>query len=113
MKNYKITLISLILISATGLLFAASPAILSGDNDNETCVIKVEGMSCSFCAKTVKETFTQEAGVSSVELDAVTGLAKITYDKEITSPELLAQSVTKETNFESKVVKDIREDKSE
>ena len=113
MKIYKITLISLILISAAGLLFAASPAILSGDNEKETTVLKVEGLSCSFCAKTVKETLTKEAGVSSVELDAATGLVTVTYNKEKTSPEIIAQNVTKDTSFKSEVVKDIQKDKSE
>lgn len=113
MKTFKIALTTLIIITITGLLFAATPAILSGDGDKETAVIKVEGMTCSFCAKTVKTAFSKEAGVSSVELDAETGLATITYDKDKTSPELVAQNVTKETYFESKVVKDVQVDKSE
>lgn len=113
MKNFKIALITLVLITATGTMYAASPAISFGDNDKETTVIKVEGMTCSFCAKTVKTALNNEAGVSSVDLDALTGLATITYDKEKTSPEKIAENVTKETYFESKVVKDIQEDKSE
>lgn len=113
MKNFKIALISLIMTAATGLLFAAAPANSAGDNGKETCVIKVEGMTCSFCAKRVEETLNKEAGVSSVDLDAATGLATITYDKEKTSPEKIAQNVTKETYFESEVVKDIQKDKSE
>ncbi len=113
MKIFKIALISLILTATSGLLFAASPANLSGDNDKATCVIKVEGMVCSHCAMRVEETLYKEAGVSSVDLDATTGLATITYDKEKTTPEIIAQNVTKETYFESKVVKEVQKDKSE
>ena len=113
MKNFKIIVISLIITAGTGLLFAASPANLSGDNDKETTVIKVEGMVCSSCAKRVEATLYKEAGVSSVDLDAASGLVTITYDKEKTTPEKIAENVTKETYFESKVVKDIQKDKSE
>ncbi len=113
MNNYKIAVISLIITAASGLLFAAAPANLLGDKDKETTVIKVEGMSCPYCAKTVEETISKEAGVSSVELDAATGLATITYDKEKTTPEKIAKNVTKETYFESKVVKDIQRDNSD
>ena len=112
MKTFKIAVISLIITASAGLLFAA-PAILSGDNDKETCVIKVEGMVCSHCTRSVEETLYKEAGVFSVDLDAITGLATITYDKEKTTPEIIAQNVTKETYFKSKVVKEVQKDKSE
>lgn len=113
MEKYKIALLFLIVTAATGTLLAAPPADLFGDNDKETTVIKVDGMTCSFCAKTVKAAFSNEAGVSSVELDAATGLATITYDKDKTTPEQLAINVTKETYFESEVVKDETKVKSE
>ena len=103
MKYYKIALLSLILISATGLLFAAAPEILSGDNDKETCVIKVNGMTCSYCVKSVKKAMNEEAGVSTVALDLATGLATVTYDKYNTTPEKFVEKVTKETRFESEV----------
>lgn len=113
MKTFKTAVISLIITASAGLLFAAEPANLSGDNNKETCVIKVEGMVCSHCAKRVEATLYKEAGVSSVDLDAASGLVTITYDKEKTTPEIIAENVTKETYFESKVVKDIQKAKSE
>ena len=113
MKTLKIALISLIITAVSGSLFAAAPVDIAGDNDKETCVIKVEGMTCSFCAKRVEATLNKEAGVSSVDLDSITGLATITYDKDTTTPEKIAQNVTKENYFESKVVKDIQKEKSE
>lgn len=112
MKIYKIALICLTLTGTSGLLFAVS-ANLPGDNDKATTVIKVAGMACSSCAKRVEATLNKEAGVSSVELDAATGLATITYDKDATTPEKIAQNVTKETYFESVVVKDVQKEKSE
>ena len=113
MKNNRIALTFLIVAAATGLLFAAAPANIPGDNGKETCVIKVEGMTCSYCAKTVETTLNKEAGVSSVELDLATGLATVTYDKEKTTPEIIAQNVTKKTYFESEVFKDETKVKSE
>ena len=104
MKYYKIALLSLILISATGLLFAATPANLFGDNDTKTCVIKVSGMTCSYCVKSVKKAMNKEAGVSIVALDLATGLATVTYDKDKTTPEKIADKVAKETHFEGEVV---------
>ena len=104
MKYYKIAILSLILISATGLLFSAVPANLSGDDDTKTCVIKVSGMTCSYCVKSVKKAMINETGVSIVALDLATGLATVTYDKDKTNPEKIAENVTKETRFEGEVV---------
>ena len=113
MKNHKIALISLILILATGLLFAAAPANLSGDSDKETCVIKVSGMTCSYCVKSVEKAMNKEAGVSSVTLDLSTGLATVTYDKDKTTPEKIAENITKATYFESEVVTVVTKELSE
>ncbi|MCH8304078.1 MAG: heavy-metal-associated domain-containing protein [Candidatus Marinimicrobia bacterium] len=113
MKYYKIALLSLILISATGILFAAAPANLSGDDDTKTCVIKVNGMTCSYCVKSVEKAMNKEAGVSSVTLDLSTGLATVTYDKDKTTPEKIAENVTKATYFESEVVTVVTKELSE
>ena len=113
MKYYKIALLSLILISTTGILFAAAPANLSGDDDTKTCVIKVNGMTCSYCVKSVEKAMNKEAGVSSVTLDLSTGLATVTYDKDKTTPEKIAENVTKATYFESEVVTVVTKELSE
>lgn len=113
MKYYKIALLSLILISTTGLLFAAAPVNLSGDDDTKTCVIKVNGMTCSYCVKSVEKAMNKEAGVSSVVLDLSTGLATVTYDKDKTTPEKIAENVTKATYFESEVVTVVTKELSE
>lgn len=113
MKYYKIALLSLILISATGILFAAAPANSSGDDDTKTCVIKVNGMTCSYCVKSVEKAMNKEAGVSSVTLDLSTGLATVTYDKDKTTPEKIAENVTKATYFESEVVTVVTKELSE
>ena len=86
MKNNRIALTFLIVAAATGLLFAAAPANIPGDNDKEKCVIKVEGMTCSYCAKTVETTLNKDAGVSSVDVDLATGLATATDHRQNTTP---------------------------
>lgn len=75
-----------------------------GDSDKETTVIKISGMSCKFCAKSVEKSMTSVEGVESVKLDLTSGLATVTYDKQSTNPEKIASIVEKETYFESEVV---------
>ncbi len=113
MKYYKIALLSLILISTTGILFAAAPANLSGDDDTKTCVIKVSGMNCSYCVKSVEKAMNKEAGVSTVAVDLATGLATVTYDKDKTNPEKIADKVAIETRFEGEVVTVVTKELSE
>jgi len=80
-------------------------AMGAGDGEKETTVIKIEGMSCRFCAKMAEESMTSVEGVETVNLDLATGLATVTYDKQTTDPEKIAMTVKKDTYFESEVVK--------
>jgi len=75
-----------------------------GDSEKETTVIKINGMSCKFCAKMAEESMTSAEGVESVKLDLASGLATVTYDKQSTNPEKIASTVEKETYFDSEVV---------
>ena len=76
-----------------------------GDSGEVTTVIKIEGMSCSWCAKMAEESMTSIEGVKSVKLDLASGLATVTYDKYNTNPEKIASTVKKDTYFDSEVVK--------
>ena len=95
----------IVLLTVFGMTIAGLNAAAIGDEDKKTTTIKVSGMSCSYCVKTVKECINSEAGVTSVELNLVTGLATVTYDENKTSPESISKKVDKETRFGSEVVK--------
>jgi len=75
-----------------------------GESDKKTTVIKISGLSCKHCAKTVEKSLTSAEGVESVKLDLDSGLATVTYDKQSTNPEKIASTVEKETYFDSEVV---------
>lgn len=103
MSKLKFIVFSILMISISinsNQIFASG----KGDSDKETTVIKIEGMSCKFCAKMAEESMTSVEGVESVKLDLSSGLATVTYDKESTSPEKIASTVKKETYFDSEVV---------
>jgi len=96
----------ILLFLAVGLSINSNLLLASGEGDaeKETTVIKVEGMSCKFCAKMVEESMTSAEGVESVKLDFASGLATITYDKQSTNPEKIATTVQKDTYFDIEVV---------
>src|SRR5260370_1182035 len=52
----------------------------------KVCVLKVSGMSCSACAKTVEKEAKKINGVKSAKVSQPNGQAEITYDPAKTSP---------------------------
>ena len=48
-------------------------------------VIKVEGMSCKHCEKTVYDTVSQLTGVNSVQVDINEGEVDVNYDNDTVS----------------------------
>ncbi|MCH8927914.1 MAG: heavy-metal-associated domain-containing protein [Candidatus Marinimicrobia bacterium] len=103
MSKIKLVVLSIFII---GIGIHSNQLLASGkgDSDIETTVIKIEGMSCSFCAKTAEKSMTSAEGVESVKLDLDSGLATVTYDKQKTNPEKIASTVKKDTRFDSEVV---------
>jgi len=65
----------------------------------EACVIKVEGMACGACAARVEREVKKIDGVASAKVNQPKGVVKITYDPAKTSPDKLAQAITKKTGF--------------
>ena len=98
-KSLVVVLLMVFAMTMTGLNAAAI-----GDENKKTTTIKVSGMTCSYCVKTVKECINSEVGVSTVSLDLATGLAIVTYDESKTSPETISKKVKKETYYDTEVV---------
>ncbi len=61
-----------------------------------TATLKVSGMSCGHCVKTVKEALENTAGVTHAIVDLAKGRATVDYDDTRTSPRALASIVSEE-----------------
>src|SRR5258708_31779173 len=71
----------------------------------KVCVLKVSGMSCSACAKTVEKEAKKINGVKSAKVSQPNGQAEITYDPAKTSPEAIAKRITDKSGFNAEAPK--------
>jgi copper chaperone CopZ len=55
--------------------------------------VKIEGMSCSHCAKAVKDALSEVAGVTGVEVDLDAKYAEVTSSAEVANDALTAAVV--------------------
>src|SRR5260370_1991937 len=67
----------------------------------KVCVLKVSGMSCGACAKTVAKEAKKIDGVKSAKVSQPKGQAEITYDPAKTSPEAIAKWITDKSGFKT------------
>ena len=68
--------------------------------------LKVSGMSCGECAKTVEKEAKKIAGVKTAKVDQPKGEAEITYDPAKTSPEAIAKAINQKTGFKAEPPRD-------
>lgn len=61
-----------------------------------TTTLKVSGMSCGHCVRTVTEALEAVDGVARAQVDLQRGQATVEYDAACTSPQLLASAITEE-----------------
>lgn len=59
----------------------------------EKITLKVEGMSCEHCVKTVTEALEELDGVKKAKVNLKKGEAKVKYDSENTSIDVLTKAV--------------------
>lgn len=64
-----------------------------------TCTLKVTGMFCSACAKSVEKAAKKVDGVKTASASQPNGIAEISYDPAKTSPDAIAKMITKRTGF--------------
>lgn len=58
--------------------------------------LKVQGMTCGHCVKTVTQALEQAEGVKRAQVDLGAGRATVEYDEQRTTPAELAGVVTEE-----------------
>jgi copper chaperone CopZ len=69
----------------------------------QVCTLTVSGMVCGACAATVEKAAKKIDGVISAKASQPTGNAQITYDPAKTSPDAIAQAITKKTPFKAEI----------
>lgn len=67
------------------------------------CTLKVTGMTCGGCAAAVKSAAKKVGGVKDAKVSYEKGLAEVTYDPAKTSPNAIAQAITKRSGFKAEV----------
>jgi copper chaperone CopZ len=68
--------------------------------------LKVSGMSCGECAKTVEKETKKIEGVKTITVNQPKGEAAVTYDPAKTSPEAIAKTINQKTGFTAEVSRD-------
>src|SRR5690606_13540996 len=61
-----------------------------------TTTLKISGMTCGHCVKSVTEALEDVDGVKRADVDLQQGRATVEYDESRTTPRSLAQAVTEE-----------------
>ena len=59
----------------------------------ESTVLKIDGMTCGGCVRSVTNALQAAPGVSKVEVQLDGGLARVDYDPAVTSPTVLVELV--------------------
>ena len=59
----------------------------------DSCTIPVTGMTCAACSSRVQRTLERTDGVSSANVNLMTGAATVAYDPSVTSPERLVDTI--------------------
>lgn len=87
------------LLAVLGLRAAA--AVETEKPAGDVCTLKVKGMACSACAKTVEQSALKLDGVKAAKVSQPEGTADITYDPSKTTPEAIAKYIAKHTGFKA------------
>ncbi|XP_070553751.1 copper-transporting ATPase 2-like isoform X2 [Ptychodera flava] len=57
------------------------------------CIIKIEGMTCQSCVKTIQESLSNMPGVEKIQVSLENKEASIEYSEEVTSPQQLRDKI--------------------
>jgi copper chaperone len=71
----------------------------------QMCLLKVSGMHCGACAKTVENAAKKIDGVSAAKASQPQGTAEITYDPAKTTPAAIARIISEKTPFKAEASK--------
>ena len=81
------------------------PSGMAQQPTEKSTVLKVSGMSCGACAKTVQKEAANIEGVKVVIVSQPKGEAEITYDPAKTSPDVIAKVINSKTGFKATLPK--------
>src|SRR5688500_16059785 len=94
-------ILAAMIVLMTTLAFSSS----AQDVAEKRTTLRVSGMSCGECAKTVEKEAKKIEGVKTVSENQPKGEAEITYDAGRTSPEAIAKTINQKTGFKAEVPK--------
>jgi copper chaperone CopZ len=77
----------------------------SKDEAGQSAVLKVKGMHCDQCVKSVEDAAKKVDGVISVKASHPKSQAEVTYDAAKTSPEAIAKAISKNTGYKAEAPK--------
>ena len=110
MKNFKLTLVTLLICVAVWScknetepeikIIKTSESLINTKMDNDKILAKaefnIEGMTCAIgCAKTIEKKLAKMDGVKSAKVDFEKKLAQVEYDESIVNTVSLENTVTK------------------
>lgn len=73
----------------------AAIATAQAATEESTCVLEIKGMTCASCGVAVKTALKKVEGFRSAKVSQKEGTAVVTYDPAKTSPQALADAVSK------------------
>ncbi len=86
---------------ALAMALALAPATAAAGSE-ATTTLAVDGMTCGGCVASVKVQLKRTEGVADYDVSLEKGEAMVTYDADVTTPEKIAESVSK-TGFQASV----------
>jgi copper chaperone CopZ len=92
------TLVAAVLLAPAVLVLSAPPA---SAQDTSRVSLRVQGMVCPNCERTVESVLSGTEGVLSAEADRRTESVTVTYDPARTTPEQLAAAVNTQTYYQA------------
>lgn len=97
----------LALMGLLALLGFGAPAAAQTDKPaaGDVCTLKVTGMSCGSCAKSVEQTALKLDGVKAAKVSQPKATAEITYDATKTNPAAIAKYITDNSGFKAEIPK--------
>ena len=76
---------------------------IAPNGTHATAAFKVSGMTCSGCADTLRAAAKRIPGVASIVVDHEKGSARVQYDARATSPQKIAEQLTKRSGMRTEV----------
>ena len=92
------------IVGLVGVVVVALSANQDSDrSQSKVCSVKVTGMVCGACAKTVEKAAKKIEGVRDANVSQPRGSASITYDPTKTTPEAIVMAISAKTPFNAEI----------